>query len=228
MVSVSMIVEGGSLSTDTFEQAVSNNAALRQAMHRIFSEALGRNDISVSIDLAGGNRSATKKFIDSQEVRFLYTDLDRTKDKRDEWFTYMERNNPQKPLVVPEDKRPYVFFMIQEMEAWMLKQPHAIDRWAEEKHLTRKKENESVCNHPKLNVDDVEGISKPSKALADIIKQVYESGELRRNGKPKKAEYGKLKDSPSILNKINVKLLFANDSELQSFCKKVEETYPRE
>lgn len=78
-----------------------------------------------------------------------------------------------------------------------------------------------MSTHHHINGKDIEQIRKPSDKLKDILKQTFQSDKLRKNGKPKGVEYGKLKTAPSMLKYIDVNLLITNDSELSRFRKDV-------
>ena len=72
--------------------------------------------------MSAGRRLAAKVFKDAPNDVFLYTDLDREPEKKAEWFVRMETENPNEPIIFTQDKAERIFFMIQEMEAWLLKQ----------------------------------------------------------------------------------------------------------
>ena len=58
-------------------------------------------------------------------------DLDRKPESRSEWFKSLSDNG----IEISKDKTDHVIFWIQEMESWFLKQPEAIERWAEDECL---------------------------------------------------------------------------------------------
>lgn len=219
MVNVNIIVEGGVIDSNVSAQTVDNSNALRQSLYGIFSEALGRDDVSVAVHMASGNRAAAKAFLDAASEVFLFTDLDTDKEHKEKWFLKM--NSGEHPIEFPEEKKGYIFFMVQEMEAWILKQPEAIEKWAADNGFIHFPESGNVADHRLIAGKDVETIEKPSEKLADIIKQTFQSDKLRKNGKPKGVIYGKLKTAPGILSFLDIASLVANDTELQSFCKTV-------
>lgn len=228
MVEVTIIMEGGVNEMAVAASVCDNSNALREALFHIFSEALGREDVSIRIAMSTGKRAATKAFVRDSDIVYLYTDLDDARSHRAEWFVKMETDNPQKPIAIPEEKRDYVFFMIQEMEAWILKQPEAIERWASANNYQHFEDRGAVSEHRLIAGKDIEAITKPSKVLADIIKQTFQSDRMRKNGKPKGVEYSKLKSASGILSRLDVSLLLSHDSELQAFCAKVYGNLPTE
>ena len=97
--------------------------------------------------------------------------------------------------------------MIQEMEAWFLKQLSCLDRWAEKEGYTRKQEGD-ISQHSVLINKNIEDIKKPSDKLATILKVYFEK-------KGKSARYGKLKTAPALLDALNTSDLLPLDKELQ-------------
>jgi len=212
MVEITIIIEGGVVNTNAVDVlTVNNSLALRQSLHRIFSLLLN-TEVSIIVEIGGGYRNAAKKFVGSRGKTYLYIDLDDAKANISAWFTRMVTENQNQPIIVPDKKKADVFFMIQEMEAWILKQPQAIERWSTFNAYQRLNEKESVESHSLIAGKDVEGIRKPSEKLRDIIKHFYK--DSNRN---KKVQYGKLKNAPSLLDHIDVAQLVNNDSELQRF-----------
>lgn len=227
MVEITIIMEGGVNEVAVAASVCDNSNALREALFHVFSEALGREDVSVRIAMSTGKRAAAKAFVQETDVVYLYTDLDAARSHRADWFIKMETDNPQKPIVIPEEKRDYVFFMIQEMEAWILKQPDAIERWAAANNYQHFADRGAVSEHKLITKKDIEAIAKPSNVLADIIKQTFQSDRMRKNGKKfKGVEYSKLKSASGLLSCLDVSLLVSHDLELQAFCAKVHENLP--
>ena len=217
MVKVSIIVEGGVIDTNVSAVTIDNSNALRESLYWIFSEVLDRDDISIEVHMSAGRRLAAKAFRDAANDVFLYTDLDCEPEKRAEWFVRMETENPNEPIIFTQDKAERIFFMIQEMEAWLLKQPDAIEAWAESRNYKHFADRGHVSTHYHIVDKDIEQISKPSDKLKDIVKQTFQSDKLRKNGKAKGVEYGKLKTAPSMLRFIDVNKLISCDAELLRF-----------
>lgn len=217
MVSISIIAEGGVLGTKDAPGTVDNSNALRESLYRIFAEVLKRDDISIEVHMASGKRAAAKRFRDSNADVFLYTDLDCKPEKRADWFVRMKTENQSEPIEFSQDKADRIFFMIQEMEAWMLKQPDAIESWASDRNYKHFSGRGHVSTHYHIKGKDIEQISKPNEKLADILKQTFQSDKLRRNGKPKGVEYSKLKTAPAMLKYLDVNLLLIHDAELHKF-----------
>lgn len=213
-------MEGGAPASDTADAATMDNSQnLRQSLNRIFSELLD-NEVSIIIQMGTGYRSVAKQFANSEDTNcYLYVDLDNEKTFIPNWFDKLLKENLSKPIVIPEEKQDNVFFMVQEMEAWILKQPLCLDAWAKRNGYKRL-DAKPISSHSLIARKNVEEIRKPSVALSLLIKHYF---EREHDGKRKKVKYGKLKNAPDILDEINVIELLYQDSELQRFCNKIKE-----
>jgi hypothetical protein len=215
MVEISMIIEGGVLPGSADAITMDNSQALRQSLHRIFKDVLGI-EVSIKIQLGGGYRAAACQFAASSEKNScLYVDLDSKRECISNWFDKLVTENPDKPIHIPDDKRQNIFFMIQEMEAWILNQPSSIEVWGKNNNYIRT-HREPIEGHSLIAGKNIEDINKPSKALGEIIKHFFNK---ECNGKLKKVQYGKLKSAPGLLDCLNTTELKENDAELQRFCK---------
>jgi hypothetical protein len=145
-------------------------------------------------------------------------DLDDKKENIPKWFCRLETEKPQKPIIIPDSKKQDVFFMIQEMEAWILKQPNSIEKWGKANGYLRLDPTNTINNHPLIMDKNIESIKKPSNVLYNIIKHFFQK---EYNGKKKKIQYGKLKSAPGLLDQLDVNTLLKSDSELQRFYKSI-------
>ena len=205
MVEISLIVEGGDISNNIDALTANNTESLRQALNKFFTRLLSRDDISIKLNLGGGNRNAVKMFLnDTSHKTILFVDSDHLDTNK--WY-----NEDMKDFNIPEDKKEYIFFMIQEMEAWFLKQLNCLDIWAEKEGYNRKQEGD-ISQHSLLKNKNIEEIKKPSDKLKTILKVYFE-----KKGKP--AKYGKLKTAPALLDALDISSLLPLDNELQRFKK---------
>lgn len=210
MVKLNLIVEGGVYTSNVSAETANNAEALRESFHKFFTRLLNRSDIEITIYMGTGYRNAAKRFIEESALSGFYVDSDLPPDKIESWFDKLKNNeHPEKTIVMPEEKKKAVFFMIQEMEAWFLKQPLCLEKWAEKEGYT-KKDASNITEHSVIRNKNIEKISKPSEKLKIIMKHFFEKNK-------KAAIYGKLKTSPGILDEINVVELKSHDSELQRF-----------
>lgn len=211
MVNLNLIVEGGIYTSDVLATTASNVESLRQSLHSFFSRLLNREDISITLFLGTGYRNATKKFIDADNPIFLYVDSDYPPKSLDLWFdSLLNKLHPEKSIIIPDDKKQFVFFMIQEMEAWFLKQPGCMEIWASKEGYIRVEKQLNIESHSVIRGKNIECIKKPSEKLAIIMKKFFKKGK-------KGANYGKLKNAPGLLDALDVTSLIPIDLELQRF-----------
>jgi hypothetical protein len=221
---VNVYVEGGVLSGNVEAATVTNSEALREELNRFFRRALQRDDISIVVKKCAGYKQAAKEFIAAggESESYLYVDLDRRPELRAEWF----RSLAEDGIEMPATKSGHVSFWIQEMEAWFLKQPSAIEEWAEDEGLTRKPGQEGpIAGHPLIKDKDIERLQQKASYLMQVIlRQVFApSAKAKRSatGKPRELKYGKLRHAPGIIAHLAPASLIPKDHELAMFCEKV-------
>lgn len=213
MVTIRIIIEGGCSSADNSSVA-DNTESLRQSFNTFFSRLLGKNDISIIMGY--GYRNAAKQFLKQPSDAVLFVDSDCTPDKLDDFFLRLKKS--ETPIIIPDDRKLNVFFMIQEMEAWFLKQPECFDLWAKHEGYTRRTD-ESIFEHSLIANKDIETIEKPSTKTNDLMKHFFE--KTFPGKKRILAKYGKLKTAPILLDCLDVLKLETQDSELHRFKKTI-------
>lgn len=127
MVKLNIIVEGEAPGGKT-DAATSNNAeSLRESLHKFFAGVLSDDEVEVAIYMGRGCRNAARHFVNNPDCSCLYVDSDFPYEEREKWHgLLLNPGNPDKDIVIPENLIPSVFFMVQEMEAWFLKQPECL------------------------------------------------------------------------------------------------------
>lgn len=213
MVILNIIVEGGTFDQNATEETFNNVEALRESLNKLFSRLLMRDDISVKVDLGAGYRNAAKMFVKDAEDNYLYVDSDDVDTGK--WFDKLNDVDPAKAIVIPAEAKNKVFFMIQEMEAWFLKQPECLERWGKFQGYIRTREKSAIADDNQIAGKDIESLSKPSKIVGVIIQRYFERS--LPNGKKKKVKYGKLKSAPAIIDNLDEQALVAVDKELYRF-----------
>lgn len=221
MVNITIYVEGGVLPHPNIDaMTMDNSVALRQSLNRIFHEVLDK-EVQIKVLLKSGRLAAYKQFASEiNESLFLFLDSDCPPSKLGSWFeNFEEKENEQRirhgdnpDFQVPEEQREKIFFMIQEMESWILKDFSSITRWAEKKELTRLRVAEDMSQHTLVRRNNVEEITKPSEKLKSLLKlffQKKDGGDLK---------YGKLRTAPDMLDCVDVSILLSKDSELKRFA----------
>ncbi|MCH5346845.1 MAG: DUF4276 family protein [Muribaculaceae bacterium] len=221
---VNVYVEGGVINGNDDATTINNSEALREELNRFMRRALNRDDISIVVKKCSGYKEAAKQFINAidNEESYLYVDLDRRPELRDEWFKSLMDDG----IVMPSDKANHVHFWIQEMEAWFLKQPEAIELWAEDENLSRKPgQNRPLTEHPSIKGKDIEHLQqKASFLMSVILRQVFapqEKAKRSSSGKVRDLKYGKLRHAPGIIAHLNPTDLMCKDRELRTFTDKI-------
>lgn len=214
MVRLSIIVEGEAPGGNADAVTAANAESLREALHSFFSRLLGEDALEIAVYMGRGYRAAARRFLSGPEDACLYVDSDHPYGDREKWHDMLlNPGNPEKDIVIPGRLRPSVFFMVQEMEAWFLKQPECLDRWAEGNGYTRRRRHadDAISDHSVIKGKDVESIVKPSEKTALIVKTFFE------DEKGKSVRYGKLRSAPGILDELDADALKEADRELARF-----------
>lgn len=216
MVEIRIIVEGGGQSGPSDIVTANNTESLRQSLNSFFTRLLCRNDISISVGY--GYRNAAKRFIEDSSYNSLFVDSDVSAENVTSWFEKLKTENPDKPIIIPLERKSDVYFMIQEMEAWFLKQPECFEKWAVHEGYI-KRNSDLISNHSLIKEKNVEDIHKPSEITKILLKHFFE--KKFPSGKRKLAAYGKLKTAPILLDCLDVNYLLKNDKELLRFKSKI-------
>lgn len=209
MVTVTVFAEGGAVDSGGVDAAtMDNSAALRQSLNRIFSETIGKRDgVQIVVEMKAGYKNVCKEFLKkSDDSLVMYLDSDCVARDIPKWFEKLSLNDH---VTIPDDRRNNIYFMVQEMEAWILKDLHSLELWAEKEGYERK-DVSPLSQHSLVRGKDIESIKKPSKNLAQMVKHFFSRNK-------KKVKYKKLKNAPAILDCIDVGTLKAKDAELTRF-----------
>ena len=220
---IRIIVEGGVLPNtasnahSATDLTLDGSEVLREELKKFFTAVLGIADISIIVSYQAGYKNAAKVFISKPEENYLYTDLDDVPERRADWFTHLAEDG----IVIPDARKSDVFFWIQEMEAWFLKQPQSIERWAIDRNIKIKK---PIADDPLISGKDIEHLQhKPSFVMKVIFQRDLENTRKGKSGKIQKLEYGKLRHAPRIIPYLIPQDLMAKDAELRAFVKRVKE-----
>lgn len=213
MVNLNIIVEGGTFDPNAGDETFSNVEALRESLNKLFTRLLKREDISVRVDVGAGYRNAAKMFLKNATDQYLYVDSDNSDTSK--WFDKLNHPDPSKAIIISAEAKDKVFFMIQEMEAWFLKQPECLDRWGKTQGYKRVKDDIKISEDNQIDGKDIESLSKPSQILGVIVQRFFE--RTLPNGKKIKVKYGKLKSAPSIIDELDEDALVSIDKELYRF-----------
>jgi len=218
-------VEGGTIDGNVDANTMQNSEALREELNRFMQRALDRDDISIIVKKCAGFKMAVKEFIRSSETNiesYLYVDLDRNPELKSEWFRVLNEDG----IIVSTDKVDHIYFWIQEMESWFLKQPQAIEDWAIDEGIKhRKGKPEPISEHQLIKGKDIEHLQqKASDILNVIFRQIFEPTDKTRvskSGKVRHLKYGKLRHAPGIIAHLDSRKLMLCDNELMTFVNNV-------
>ncbi len=172
------------------------NGDLRKGF-RILLEKKFKNSNMPEIKLGNDKESTIRKFKNSNhEISLAMIDLD-GKDNLEKNEILKLKNENLSELGV-FDKKEYVFFMVQEMEAWFLSQPDVLEEYYNDKKIKVK--------IPKKNS---ELIPNPSDFLQKITKET------------KKGKYHKVKDAVGLLCKLDIEKLIIDFEDIKKLIDKL-------
>jgi hypothetical protein len=202
MVSVTIYIEGGTVNTSESDEAqtIDNSTLFREGFHELFSQKLNEGDFDLKVQPIG-SVSQTKKYLkrllDNEINGVILIDLDGPKiQKNDRLQNYLPLDTSR------------LYFMIQEMESWILAQPEIIIKHAENEGFTRKRANEEIENDPLIRNIHPEELSDPSVKLNTIFRKYFSIEKIRRGKvKSKPKTYSKAKDGPKLIGLLDIDLL---------------------
>lgn len=203
MVTITIYLEGGVLpSLNDAAQTTNNSTRLREGFSKLLRQIFSEADYNLEIKPSGGYKSAAKRFKELREDEketVLLIDLDAPKNEKPKKLEELDL----------EDYVKEVFFMIQEMEAWILSQPDKIEAFAQKEQFIIKNEAKRIEDNSLIKGKDIENIKKPSGRLNTIFEQHFQVKKQRRGkeSKAKKRGYGKLKDAPDLLELLDLSIL---------------------
>ncbi len=121
-----------------------------------------------------------------------------------------------------------IFFMIQEMEAWVLSQVDKIEEFGRNEGLIRKKEHESIHHNALIKGKHPEQIHKPSKTLDTILRQYFDVVKIRRGKEQKNGKrYSKAKDGPKFIGLLELKILMKDFDEAKNLVNYIKQSQSR-
>jgi hypothetical protein len=214
-IEIQLFVEGGVLPNENLAVETMNNSnKLRESLHHLLSQLITPNKFDLIILPRSSNNQTVKDFkadLEKDSNSLLLIDLDAPKSEKNTKITKLD-------LVECAEK---VFFMVQEMEAWVLSQPKIIEEFAKQKDYKRKNTDKIIAENTLLKGKNIEEISKPSDTLNTLLGQYFEVYEKRRD-KHKPATYGKLKDAPDLLKLLNFSKLLNDFEDVRLLKMKIE------
>ncbi len=212
MVNITIFIEGGILPNDKVSvQTIDNSEKLREGFYNILSQSISPNKFNISIKQGSGNKQTIKFFksrIKKQENSILLIDLDDNKSKVNQKLDDFELNSCQEN----------VFFMVQEMEAWIISQIDKVDLHYKNK-FHRKRINTKLSDDKSISLKHPEEIVKPSKVLKVILGRYYSYITNKKRNK----KYSKLKDGADLLSILDANELRKLFSDFDDLIIRIEE-----
>ncbi len=199
MVDITIYTEGVQ-SDNPAVLTVDSSVIFRENFHKLFSQKLFPTEFNLRIKPFGTITQARKmlEHIENQGINaVLLIDLDAPEEEKD------ERLNQYEPYDTTK-----IFFMIQEMEAWILSQTDKIEEFGRNEGLIRKRTNENIKENSLIRNMHPKEISKPSGKLGTILRQYFDVVKIRQ-GKERKIgkRYSKAKDGPKLIGLLELQIL---------------------
>ncbi len=192
---VTIYIEGSTNTPELNAEAdtVDNSTVFRENFYKLFSQKLSNDQFDLSIQPIGTITQARLqlKSISEQKINgVILIDLDGPKNEKQARLkaNYYNLDTTK------------IFFMIQEMEAWILSQPSKIDDCLLKDGCIRKKQGEKIANNTLLKNKHPQDIEHPSDKLDTILSQYFDIIKKKR-GKSKTSpkRYKKMKDGPNLI-----------------------------
>ncbi len=210
MVVIKLFIEGGAPANSN-QNAVTatNTAALRQSFNQLINAAFPAEKVKVECQLCGSYAGAIKQFLNSSSdsSALLLLDLDgegSTKIAKLSEYRLVSRSRN-------------VFFMIQEMEAWILSQPENIQKGLLNEY--QKRATHDLIADPLIAAIDVQTIAKPSKVLHNLLSNHFQQ---QKGDHLKPLKYGKLKNSHLLLDMLDIHQLKATFIDVANLISQIE------
>lgn len=227
MVEIHIFLEGIATNDSEEVNTVDRSTDFRRAFHQLLSQSIENELITLSIEPATNWKAAAKTYIKHKQKTgknyCLLIDLDGTIENKPKRLNESLVGMQETLADFPNE----VFFMIQEMEAWILSQPNVIEIYAENKGFKRKL-LKHVREHHFLRVHPIE-ITKPSDKIKTIFREYFEESRERKGRiKEKAADYHKTKTAPDLIRLLDFQKLteiFEDAKNLQTLIKEIDMGY---
>ena len=208
MVKVRIFVEGGAHPNNTPNAATATNSVfLRQSLNKLLNDAFDNSKVSIECDICASYTGAKKSFVNNADTSaLLLIDLDGIEATKTTRLSELGLN----------DCKDRVFFMVQQMEAWILSQPMRLQEGLSKRY--EKHTDFDMATDPLIAGIDVQTISNPSQILDHLLKKHFH--ELK-NGVRKELKYGKLKKSYDLIKLLDITELRNNFIDVENLLRKI-------
>lgn len=211
MVDITIFIEGGTPNLNEDALTVGSSSSFREAFSILFnnSSILKSDSItSIKIQPFGSIKNTKNKLAETRDIvssSFFLIDLDFPKKRKQERLQNNYKNEDWSRI----------YFMIQEMEAWILSQPDKIELFGNNRKFVKKKSGVNISESPNLKNKVIEDIVKPSKILKIILKNYFQT----RTGN--NVVYSKSSDAPDLIELLDPSRLYRTFDEFQWLIDKI-------
>lgn len=214
MVVINIYIEGGVLEHANNNVLTMNNSQrLRESFHHLLSQKIDATKFKLEVYNGSGIKQTINFFkakLNKGEEVFLLIDLDSKKSQRLSRLQELELND--------KSHSEKVYFMIQEMEAWILSQPDKIEECF--RNLKRVKSNKELIEDNILKDKEPEEIVKPSEKLHTLLGRYY---RIEKKGKERKKKYSKLRDGADLIQLLDFDRLEQTFEDVRNFHSMIKE-----
>jgi hypothetical protein len=212
MVTITIYIEGNT-NEDPIIATIDNSSLFRENFHKLFVQHLSETEFNLIIQPIG-SVSQTRKYLqkiqDDMSKSIILIDLDGPKNTR------QNKLQSYSPLDTSR-----LFFMIQEMESWILSQTDKIDNYANDQGYTRRRINAKIENDSLIKGLHPEDIPDPSARLNTLFRKylLYNKIKKDKNQNMKPKNYVKAKDGPRLIGYLDLTVLITTFQEVESMIK---------
>lgn len=210
MVSITIFVEGGPSGGASSFATVSALATYREGFRTLFSS------LSIPYQLIVepiGSVSGARKYLEKIDAEgldgFVLIDLDGPPADR------AARIAANYSGVNPAN----LYFMVQEMEAWILSQPEKVEDFGRNEGWTSKPKVASIVSDPAISGKHPEDIDKPAEVLDTLLRRYFQEVKIR-GGKPhvRPVRYHKTAHGPKLLARLDLTSLRSTFSDVEQIA----------
>ncbi len=208
MVVITIYIEGGVLPNANINALTINNSQrLRESFYKLFTQKIDESKFKLNVEIGSSNQQSINFFrnsIKSDRKTYLFIDLDAPKSAKKSFLISNHLNSTE--------TQEHVFFMVQEMEAWILSQPDKIESCYS--HLIRRKPSAAILMDNNIVDKNPEDITKPSRVLGIILGRYF---NIEKKGVKRKKKYNKLIDGANLLELLDMEQLTNDFEDLKRF-----------
>ena len=221
MVEITIYFEGGThpnnlTNRENAAQTSENTNRLRDSFSKLFNSIFDEEKVKIKTEPVFSNLNAAKSFKNRVVFGncFLLIDLDNhTKTQRLDEFD----------LKIFQE---FVFFMVKATEAWILSQPEKIEE-VFGKYRNEAKKHEKISEYHEIKGKkgkDFEQIVEPDTVLDKLLKEYFEETKFSKSIRENitiPLKYGKLKNAPDLIAKLDIKKLSENFEDVKNLIERI-------